>query len=79
MKANLRRFLVALVAWPLGLAGALTYALARAGAACPAGAPCPLNTVPGSRVALWLALALGPGLLATWAWWRGWRASRRAA
>jgi hypothetical protein len=76
---NLRRFLVALVAWPLGLAAALALAFGGARATCPAGEPCPLNTVPEWRVALWLALALGPGLLATWAWWRGWRTSRRAA
>ena len=88
MKPNVRRLLIAVLAWPAGIVAALVVLFTSAffspsectvatKAAAEAGsvefADCSVELEPGSstNTVLWLALAFGPGVVATRAWWKG--------
>lgn len=70
-----RRLLIAIIAWPAGILGAIILTMVWAlltAETCPPGEMCSQELKPASSTAvlLWLALAFGPGIYATWEWWR---------
>ena len=88
MQPNIRRLLIAILAWPAGIVAAVLVLFMSAffspsdctfhtkGAAEPAPvevADCSVELKPGSSIntILWLALAFGPGIVATRVWWKG--------
>lgn len=75
MKPQLRRLLVAIIAWPAGILAALLVLIIPAffDSPCPPGPVCVQALEPTSwtRTILWLAIAFGPGVVATWTWWKG--------
>jgi hypothetical protein len=64
---------LAVVAWPAGIVLAIACSVALA-PHC-AQSPCALEPVPLPETLLELAVAVGPGAVATARWWRGRRSS----
>ena len=60
---------IALLAWPIGIVLAVVCSVAL-GPHC-AQSPCALEPVSLGETLLELALAFGPGVVATAQWWRG--------
>lgn len=87
MKAQIQRALIAVAAWPLGLVLALLWFLVSSdpsdcvttqsggGEYVVATATCTLAPMPWWQFALLLALAFGPGIMATRAYWKGRRSA----
>ena len=67
-KTQIGRLLIAIVAWPAGILAAIVL-LFVTGESC--SGECQLEAVSSTRLVLWLAVAFGPGILATRAWWKG--------
>lgn len=73
MNVHLRRLLIAIAAWPLGIVAALVLLFIPLpwDTPCPPNQPCELREAPLWRTVAWLCIAFGPGVLATRAWWQG--------
>lgn len=68
---NVRRLLIAIIAWPAGMGAAIAVLVFRAFTSdCPRGQACALEPTSWTSILLWLALALGPGIVATRHWWK---------
>ena len=75
VRAQVRRLLIAIAAWPAGLivAALVVFVPAFFDSSCePGTGACmkQLEPVSSTRFAIWLAIAFGPGILATRAWWK---------
>lgn len=75
LKPQTRRLLIAIAAWPAGILGTLALTIVWSlltATPCAAGSTCAQELKPASStsVLLWLALAFGPGILATRDWWK---------
>ena len=75
-KGQLKRLLIAIAAWPAGMLAALLLLIVPAlfgGSTCSAEGACAveLESASSTRFVLWLAVAFGPGIVATRAWWKG--------
>jgi hypothetical protein len=73
--SQLRRLMLAIVAWPAGMLAALVLLFLPTLVAndCPPDVVCArsLESPSTTSIVLWLAVAFGPGILATRAWWKG--------
>jgi hypothetical protein len=70
ISSNFRRLLLAIVAWPAGfLAAILALILKSVFSGCRGGEACALEDVSWGKLLLWLTIALGPGIAATYHWW----------
>jgi hypothetical protein len=70
--SNFRRLLIAVIAWPAGFLAAIGVLVYKGFTSdCPDGGPCALEPTSWTNVILWLAIALGPGIIATHHWWTG--------
>ncbi|MEO8619681.1 MAG: hypothetical protein ABI625_01375 [bacterium] len=77
MNPRVRNLYVMLAAWPFGILCALVWLFLpdRGADPCPSGQACALHAVRVSLVQIiaWLAVAFGPGIIATRHWWRSCR------
>ena len=76
MRPQTRRLFIAIGAWPAGILAAIVAAVVFSLATaepCPPGPECVQGLEQASWAwnALWLAMAVLPGTLATRAWWNG--------
>ena len=70
LSPSTRRLLVAIVAWPAGLVAAIAVLIVQGiRSDCVGGEACALEPTSWINIVLWLAIALGPGVLATRNWW----------
>ena len=72
---SVRRLLIAIAAWPAGLIVAILVLFVPAlfDSSCgsePGICMTQLERTSSIRFAIWLAIAFGPGILATRAWWK---------
>ena len=70
LSPSTRRLLVAIVAWPAGVVAAIAVLIVQGiRSDCVGGEPCALEPTSWIRIVLWLAIAFGPGVVATRNWW----------
>ena len=72
MKQSVRRFLLMIAAWPLGIALAIIWLFLPKpwNSPCPPGQACELEPTSFLSMITWLCIAFGPGIIATVRWWR---------
>ena len=73
MSPSTRRFLLALIAWPAGIVGTVLYVLLGATSTpCDPNGPCSvsLDVASTNEIIQFLTFAFGPGIIATWYWWK---------
>ena len=76
--SNFRRLLIAVIAWPAGFLAAIIVLVVRGlTSECRGGGPCALEPVSWFNMVLWLAIAFGPGIIATHHWWTNRRTPER--
>lgn len=81
MIASRRRMLIAILAWPAGILFTVGWTLLGADPTpCPPGDVCAqaLEAVSVNDLVEFLTFALGPGMVATWYWWRHGRSENGA-
>jgi hypothetical protein len=81
MIASHRRLLIAILAWPAGILFTVGWTLLGADPApCAPGEVCALalEAVSVNDLVEFLTFALGPGIVATWYWWRNGRGEKDA-
>jgi hypothetical protein len=67
--SNFRRLLIAVLAWPAGFLAAIGLLVIKGLASACRGGPCALEDISLLKMLFWIALALGPGIVATHHWW----------
>jgi hypothetical protein len=70
LSSNFRLLLIAIIAWPAGFLAAIGVLVFKGvTSGCRGGGPCALEQTSWMNVLLWLAIAVGPGIVATHHWW----------
>ena len=71
LSSNFRRLLLAIIAWPAGFLAAILAMILKSVffSGCRGGEACALEDVSWFKVLFWFAIAIGPGILATYHWW----------